>query len=275
MNSTPDLKANEADDALAARADERLAHAYKQIADADDQLARLTEHLSRMEHDDLPRREPLRGGSALRGLIGLLSAACIIVAAFVSQSSYGDAAKEVISRWAPPLISPQWSSSERSVLPGQPGSSAVRAAMAEAAAPEATASIRTAAQDVAPPPVDVTQMMHEMFRVLANVQQGVEQLKAGQEQMASDNAKVVEQLKASQEQMTRLLARTSEPSPPPKMSEPSLAPKASAPGAAPKASSSAPLPRPSPTSKPVWTRSPTPQARAQPRAPAQSTPEEQ
>jgi len=273
MNSTPDLKANEADDALAARADERLAHAYRQIADADDQLARLTEHLSRMEHHDLPRREPARGGSVLRGLIGLLAAACIIVAAFVSQSSYGDAAKLVISRWAPPLISPQWSSSERSALPVEPGSSAVRAAMAQAAAPEATASIRTAGQDVAPAPVDVSQMMHEMFRVLANVQQGVEQLKAGQEQMASDNAKVVEQLKASQDQMTRLLAKTSEPSPPPKVSEPSLPPKVSAPSAASKAS--APLPRPSPTSKPVWTRPPPPQARAQPKTPAQSTPEEQ
>src|SRR6516225_10386036 len=98
MNSTPDLKANAADDALAARADERLAHAYKQIADADDQLARLTEQLSRMEHDDIPRSEPSRGGSALRGLIGLLFAACIIVAAFVSQSSYGEPARLVISR---------------------------------------------------------------------------------------------------------------------------------------------------------------------------------
>src|SRR5215472_15182748 len=98
MNSTPDFKTNEADDALAARADERLVHAYKQIADADEQLARLTDHLSKMErddvskieHDDVPRRQPPRDGSALRGVIGLLSAAFIIVAAFVSQSSYGD-----------------------------------------------------------------------------------------------------------------------------------------------------------------------------------------
>jgi hypothetical protein len=263
MNSTPDLKANEADDALAAGADERLAHAYRQIADADVQLARLTEHLSRMEHDDVPLRTPSRGGSALRGLIGLLSAACIIVAAFVSQSSYGDAAKLVISQWVPPLISPQWSPSEKSALPVQPSSSAVRAAMAEAAAPQETASVRTTAQDVAPAPVDVTQMMHEMFRVLANVQQSIEQLKAGQEQLAGDNAKLVEQLRASQEQMTRLIAKTSEPSPAPKVSAPSLAPKASA-----------PLPRPSPAGKPVWTRS-SPQARAQPKPPVQSTPEDQ
>jgi hypothetical protein len=44
------------------------------------------------ESDDIlivvPGRLPLRGGSALRGLIGLLLAACIFAAAFVSQSSY-------------------------------------------------------------------------------------------------------------------------------------------------------------------------------------------
>ena len=49
-----------------------------------------------------------------------------------------------------------------------------------------------------------------MARDLATVQQGIEQLKANQEQLASDNAKAVEQFKASQEQMTRLVARVSE-----------------------------------------------------------------
>src|SRR6516162_1045716 len=41
----------------------------------------------------VPGRLPLRGGSALRGLIGLLLAACIFAAAFASQSSYGGAAE--------------------------------------------------------------------------------------------------------------------------------------------------------------------------------------
>ena len=39
----------------------------------------------------------LRGGSALRGLIGLLLAACIFAAAFASQSCYGGAAKQIIA----------------------------------------------------------------------------------------------------------------------------------------------------------------------------------
>ena len=48
MISTPNLEAAEADNVLAARADERLAHAYQQIARADEQLARVTEQLSKM-----------------------------------------------------------------------------------------------------------------------------------------------------------------------------------------------------------------------------------
>ena len=53
------------------------------------------------ESDDIsivvPGRLALRGGSALRGLIGLLLAACIFAAAFASQSSYGGAAKQIIA----------------------------------------------------------------------------------------------------------------------------------------------------------------------------------
>jgi len=50
-------------------------------------------------------QRPSRGGPALRGLIGLLLAACIFGAAFVWHSSYGGgAAKLIIARWAPQLI---------------------------------------------------------------------------------------------------------------------------------------------------------------------------
>jgi hypothetical protein len=41
---------------------------------------------------------------AVRGFTGLLLAACIGVAAIAWQSSYGDAAKEIIARWAPKQI---------------------------------------------------------------------------------------------------------------------------------------------------------------------------
>ena len=44
MNSTPSPKTIETNDALVARADERLAHVYAQIASADEQIARFSEH---------------------------------------------------------------------------------------------------------------------------------------------------------------------------------------------------------------------------------------
>jgi hypothetical protein len=266
MNSTPNLNAAEADDALIARADARLAHAYEQIARADEQLARVTEQLSKMEHDAtrhppaVPRRKPSRGRPVLRGLIGLLLAACIAVAAFASQSSFGDAAKLIISRWAPHPLSTLSLLSEKSGLAAQPSPSTVQVAAAEAEPPQATPSAGATAQDVAPTVAptapELAQLLQTVTRVLANVEQGVQQLQAGQERMASDNAKVVEQLRANQEQVTRLMAKTSEQN---------LGPK-----------TSAPLPRPiaSPTRKPVPTHS-SPQARAQPQTPVQLQPEEQ
>ena len=95
MNSTPNPQPTEPDDVLVARADERLAHAYEQIARADEQLAHVTEQL--LDRD--AARHASRGGPALRGLIGLLLAACIFGAAFVSQSSYGgDVAQLIIAQ---------------------------------------------------------------------------------------------------------------------------------------------------------------------------------
>src|SRR5712675_3746344 len=109
MNSMTDPKAIEPDDVLIARADERLVHAYDQIARADKQLARLNEQLSKLEHDAayhpsaVVRNRPPRGRPALRGFIALLLAVCIFVGAFALQSSYGDAAKLIVARWAPQL----------------------------------------------------------------------------------------------------------------------------------------------------------------------------
>src|SRR5262252_9490929 len=111
MDSTPSPKSAEPEEALVARADERLAHAYGQIARADEQLARVTEQLTKLERDATrqpftpPSQRSSRGSPALRGFIGLLLAACISGAAFVWQSSYGNAAKLALAQWAPQLQS--------------------------------------------------------------------------------------------------------------------------------------------------------------------------
>jgi hypothetical protein len=230
MESTAMPRSTEADDALAARADERLAHAYEQITRADEQLARLSEQLAKMEQDGahhpshhpahhpsaLPLRTPSRGRPALRGLVGLLAAGCILGAAFVWQSSYGETVKPIITQWAAPYIS----SVSRLALatpqpPAQPSPSGIRLAAAEAAPLQATAPAQTGPQDGAPPSAalaspELAQLLQTMARDLATVQRGIEELKANQERIASDNAKAVEQVKASQEQMTRLVAKVSE-----------------------------------------------------------------
>ena len=210
-----------------------------------------------------------RGGVALRGLIGLLLATCIVVAAFASRSTYGDAAKLMISQWAPQLVSTLSLPPGKSVPSAPPSHAAVQVAAAEPAPLQATPSSPAAAQDgaptVAPTSSEPAQLMQTMIRALSNVEQGIQELKAGQERIASDNARLAEQLRASQEQMTRLLSRASDQN---------LGPKASAPQTS-ASQTSTPLARQvaSQARKPVPTRS-APQARVQP-PPVRLDPEEQ
>jgi hypothetical protein len=122
-----------------------------------------------------------RSSPALRGLIGLLLATSILlIGTFVSQSPYRDAARLIIA---------QWTSSLPLKRPGFPVQSSPSDALQEAA------------PTAAPLSPELAQMLQTMASDLANVQQGIEQLKTGQEQTASDNAKALEQLKTSQEQM--------------------------------------------------------------------------
>jgi len=268
MDSTTAPKAVEPDDVVVARADERLVHAYDQIAHADEQLARLNEQLARLENEAKhhpsavvdPR--PPRGSRALRGFIGLILAVGIFALAFVSQSSYGEAAKSTVARWAPQLMaSSPWM--EKPESPAQPGPSGIQLAAATPVLPQSMPSAQTAPQDVtpaaAPTAPELAQLLQTMARDLANVEQGIGQLKANQEQAARDNAKITEELKASQEQMTRLIAKVSEHN---KVSEQNLRPRTSAP----------PLP-PVVAPKPVPVRQ-SPQARMRPQAPTQLQPED-
>src|ERR1700747_3926356 len=103
MNATLSPAAAEPNNAVVAAADERLKHAYQQIASADQQLARLTRRLSDLEYEaahqpsTAPDRRPSRGKPVLRAFTGLLLAACIVGAALVFKSPSGGSAKPRIS----------------------------------------------------------------------------------------------------------------------------------------------------------------------------------
>ena len=99
------------EDAKAASNPKATESANGLIEPADERLARETEQISKPEPDALqdpspvPGRPLSAGRPALRGLIGLLLAASIFVAAFVSQSSHIDPAKLPVVRWVAQLRS--------------------------------------------------------------------------------------------------------------------------------------------------------------------------
>ena len=178
------------------------------------------------ESDDIsivvPGRLPLRGGSALRGLIGLLLAACIFAAAFASQSSYGGAAKQIIAQWAPRLVSTSLLPPNKPELAAQPSPSSPQMVAAEPMPP--TPLAQTARQELGPAAAplspELAQRLQTMASDLSNAEHEIEQLKTSQEQMARDNAKSGEQLKATREQMVNFIAALSEQNLQPKTTAP-------------------------------------------------------
>ncbi len=223
MDPATDIKQKR--DAMISRVDEQLAHVQEQIKSANEQLASMEDQLSRQPRE-APRSGPRRsrGKPWLRGTLGLLLAAYILAAAFVSQSPYGDA----VARQAPQLVSALTLPLEKLLLFTQPSPAAFQSAAAEPVSPVVIAS-RDAMSTTVPVSPDPARLLQRMMADLANVEREIEQLKANQQQMASDTAKAVEQLKASQEQealdaarnanllkatqeqMAQLIAKASEP----------------------------------------------------------------
>jgi hypothetical protein len=243
MNSTPNTK-----DVLIARADEQLAGVRERIASVDEEIARVTERLSKMERDDAgnpsarpeddarnpvarPGPQPSREKSAVPGSInllpiGVLLAACLVVAALVPQL-YRDAVTLIAARWTPQRVSTSFSQPANPPLSAQPGPS-FKLIMAEEAAPAQAAPLaRTGPQDAASAAAGVSELMQlqqATARDVANLKQEIEQLKVKQDQIATDNSKAIEQFKAKQEDMARQFAKVSEQSALPKTSPPPARP---------------------------------------------------
>jgi len=264
MDTTANPKQTDSHHVMVARADEELAHAHEQITRAHEEIGRTEAQLSELQHDvarqpsdhpqsrmntfrpAVPSNPPSLGRRAVRACISLALLGCIGVAAMAWQSpSSGDAAKQMIARWAPQLVPTLLLTLEGPGLPAQRAPLAVRASAASAAPPQPAPMAQIAPQGVVPPASalspDTAQLLQSMARDLATVGQRIEQLKAS-----------IDQLKAGQQQMSREIAKPFES----KASEQNLRPKTSAPPPRPTAAS---------TRKPVATL-PSPQATAQPQA---------
>lgn len=269
---------------LVARADERLVHAYDQIARADEQLARVNEQLSKLDqdgtrHPSQPKnsakwfRPPdrgassLRGRPALRGLIGLLLASGICLAALAAQSSDGDAVRAMMYRWSAHAVSPSWLPQERaeisSALPTtqtsatyvalqQPGPLTTPHDAIQAAGPSSPElALQGLAGDLTNPPQAIEQLKASQDQIVRDLGQLSDRLTAVQAQMVRDRADAAEQLRMVQEQLAGITTNASEQI---------LRPK-----------TPVPLPRPIAATirKPVPTV-PRPQDRGRPHAPLQT-----
>src|SRR5713101_6054339 len=189
-----------------------IAQAHRQIG-ADEQLEQVDETALKLEKeekatrhpsDEQPRfAEPGRGSShgrlVLWSLMGLLAVACIGVAAFAWPSPHGQAAPEPISTSSVSI--------EKKEPPAQPAPfNAGLAAKTDAGLPQRSSQAQTTLQRAAPEaptaaPMapDLAQSIQMITRELANVEQGIDQIKTGQAQMVRDNAELAEHLNATQE----------------------------------------------------------------------------
>ena len=247
-----DPKATESGDALKradradigqAQADEQIAHANEQVApsasdpkateaangliEPADERLRETEQISEPEPDaaqdpllvpslvpSLVTSGPSAGRPALRGLIGLVSAASIFVAAFISQSSHIASAKQTVARWVAQLGSTSSEPLNQSERRVSRVVSAAQVNAAESMASPPAPSPRTAPQEVAATAslsLDQAQMLQAIARDLAKLGQRVEELNTRQEQMAGASAKLdLAQLQAMAPDLAKLGQRLEE-----------------------------------------------------------------
>jgi hypothetical protein len=146
---------------------------------------------------DPPTDRPSSGRRTSRNLARFLATACLGVAATLAWQSYGGSAEQMIASSAPqlgwlvslPATNPP---SAREIAVEQPSPPAVPTAAPPATSTQATAVAPTASEAAASTaaPSSGLQELATMAHDLAAVRQTVEQLAAGQEQMARDIAKL-------------------------------------------------------------------------------------
>jgi hypothetical protein len=184
------------------------------------------------EDDTLLTDRPRRTS---RSFARFLVAACVGVAATLTWQSFGGAARQMVASAAPPLgwllLPPEINPPPAGeVAVEQPNPPAVQVSVPQAASSGPVVSSETAAPTARiAPSAELQQQLDAMVHDLAAVRQSVERLAAGQEQMASDIAK----LETAEQDIRRRIsglppaaaAPTRKPVPPPQVApQSSIAP---------------------------------------------------
>jgi hypothetical protein len=202
---------------------------YKQVVR--EVLARIDQRLADIERQAVTEpaeghaggRTPLRN-RLKRVSIGLLVMAGVIGAVFVWQRFDGDTAKAMVARFTPRFLTDAPSTQDDQEAAKGAGSTTVgtaadgrpasdtRSAMADNPATplDRTTPEPDGQQSTASASPDMASTIEKMSRDIATLGQGIEQLKASQEQLSRDSAKATEQFKASEDQLIRMLLRVSE-----------------------------------------------------------------
>lgn len=223
MSSNPTQKPTEPDKGDAAAADKKLTSAYEVIKNADEQLARLSEQVAKIERDAArqasARSRPSAPGKLTRyARVGLVLAACVIVVALILQWSHGGGAKVIVALWSPQPVPPLAARTESPPSAALPLHTVATAEAVPPAAPPDPQPAPQAAAPQAPAPAvaaapDQTELLQTLARDLENLQRSIQQLNATQQQIAKtagDNSRDIAELKASQQDIKRALAKASE-----------------------------------------------------------------
>jgi hypothetical protein len=194
---------------------------YKQVVR--EVLARVDQRLADIERQAVtepPEGQPHggertpRAGRLKRGVLGLLVVAGVIGAVVVWERSDGDGAKAMVARFTPRFVTNLLSTQDNQEAAQESGGRTAGDPSTSPDAPAAPTDRSTAEVDgqnaAAPAPADVATTIEKMSRDMAALAQGIEQLKASQEQMSRDSTKATEQFKASEDQLIRMLLRASE-----------------------------------------------------------------
>ncbi|WP_315703914.1 MULTISPECIES: hypothetical protein [unclassified Bradyrhizobium] len=162
---------------------------------------------------------------ALRGAIGVLMVASLSTAALAWY--YADPMTTVMARWMPSFLKTaatndaDVSTSDLTSSSARPPAPPVQPTDLGSAPPQ-NGSFASGVQgpaehgDITTASIDrdLMPLIQKLARDISELQVGIEQLKAGQEQVVRDQARAAEQLQAGQDQLMRQMARISAVQPP-------------------------------------------------------------